>query len=359
MTRPRLDLRCWPTLLFACLGTPASGVLAQTPPSAEVAPPTSDEPPVVRDDGAPVPVEPMAVEPDRPASPKEPVTDEPLPPTPRKRGPATHAVTLSDGQHLTGRVVESTPEHVALLLEDGALIVLPTSAVRGVEAFEARAVVGAWGPDSNVSRYLYSPAAFSLGQGHGYLAQRAIAISSAGVGLFDFLDIEAGTVLPMLFSKDRIGVAGLKLAAPVADVLHVGAGAQAFLLPDDIAAGFVFGNVTFGTADAHATLAGGGAFEFTAGDFAADVVTLSGNLRLGSGVALISENWFIYFHDRDGPWGGPFFAAPAAGVRLFGSEFAVDLALVGIVTGDHDVPFLPLPWLSFAWNWSLAPRDPA
>lgn len=58
-----------------------------------------------------------------------------------------------------------------------------------------------------------------------------------------------------------------------------------------------------------------------------------GYLRLGSGVVLISENGFIYFHDRDGPWGGPFFAAPAVGVRLFGSEFAVDLALVGIVTG--------------------------
>lgn len=359
MTRTRRDLRRWPTWLFVCFATPGSAILAQTPPSAEVAPPTGDGPPAVHNDGAPLPAEPMPAEADRAPSPKEPVAEEPQPPIPRTRGPATHSVILSDGQRLTGRVVESTPEHVALLLEDGALIMLPASSVRGVEAFEARAVVGAWGPDPNVSRYLYSPAAFSLGQGHGYLAQRAIAISSAGVGLFDFLDIEVGTVLPMLFSKDRIGVAGLKLAAPVADVLHVGAGAQAFLLPDGVAAGVAFGNATFGTADAHATLAGGGAFEFTAGDFAADVVTLSGNLRLGSGVALISENWFIYFTNGDGPWGGPFFAAPSVGVRLFGSEFAVDLALVAIVTGDSDLPFLPLPWLSFAWNWSLAPQGPS
>jgi hypothetical protein len=48
-------------------------------------------------------------------------------------------------------------------------------------------------------------------------------------------------------------------------------------------------------------------------------------------------------------------------VRLFGPEFAVDLALVPVVTLEDELPVVPVPWLSFAWNWSLiadAASDP-
>jgi hypothetical protein len=267
-------------------------------------------------------------------------------------------VTLSDGQRLTGRVVSRSLDSVTLVLEDGSMLILPTAAVRGVEAFEPSTVSGAWGPDPNRSRYLYAPAAFTLGQGNGYVAQRAIVITSVGIGLLDGLDLEGGTVLPTLFSKTAIGVAGLKAAMPITETLRAGLGAQAFFI-GDIAAGFFFANSTVGTPDAHVTLAGGGAIEWSKPELLATVMTLAGSLRLSSGVALVSENWFLVFHDRESPWGGAFFAVPSAGVRLFGSTFAVDLALVPIVTGTSDFPFLPLPWLSFAWNFGLAGHNAA
>jgi hypothetical protein len=265
---------------------------------------------------------------------------------------ATHTVVLSDGQRLVGRVTERTSAWVTLRLTDGRTLLLSAEAIREIIPFEPKLVTGAWGPDPNRSRYLYSPTAFSLGQGHGYLAQRAIAITSAAVGIFDFLDFEAGIVLPALFTQTPVLTSGAKLAAPLSDSLRIGTGAQVFWI-DTVAAGFGFINATVGSPDAHLTVAGGGAIEFTKGDLGAGVLTLSGNLRLGPSVALISENWFLYFVRSKGPWGGPFFAVPSAGVRLFGTEFAVDLALVPIVTGKSSAPLIPLPWISFAWNWSL------
>lgn len=265
----------------------------------------------------------------------------------------THVITLSDGQVLRGRVLEQTPERVVLQLEDGNSLALPRDVVLSVS--EPSVESGeAWGRDPNLSRYLYSPSAFSLGSGKGYLAQRAIVISSAGVGVTDFFDLELGTILPLLFSDARVGVASGKLGVELSDEVAVGLGSQAFFV-EDVIAGFAFANITLGTHDSHFTLAGGGAFEFTAGDLGAGILTLSGSHRLGSNTAFITENWVFYFVHGDGPWDSPVFVVPSGGVRLFGTRYAVDLALVPVITLESELPVLPLPWLSFAWNWSLEP----
>ncbi len=265
----------------------------------------------------------------------------------------THqVVTLNDGQELRGRVVKQSPQQIVLELEDGTLLPLPFGAIRAVE--EAGTSGEAWGRDPNLSRYLYSPSAFTQGAGRGYLAQRAIVITSAGVGVTDFVDLEVGTILPLLFTEAPVAVGGAKLGVPVGDQLNVGLGGQAFFVEETVA-GFAFANLTIGTHDSHVTLAGGGALEFTEGDLGAYVVTLSASHRLGPGTALITENWLFYFDGGDGPWDGPFFAVPSGGVRLFGPTFAVDLALVPVITLESELPVVPLPWLSFTWNWALEP----
>jgi hypothetical protein len=271
--------------------------------------------------------------------------------------PVALVVTLSDGQILTGRGARLPDGSVRLWLADGTELLLPAAAVAGIQpgARQPGAVQGRWGPDPNRSRYLYSPTAFPMGQGNGYVAQRALVLTTAAIGAFDFLDAEVGLVLPTLFTGTPVASAGLKASAPVADKVHLGAGAQALLIPVDelLAAGFAFGLVTVGEPDRHATLAGGAAMEFNTGELVAGVATLGGNWRLGPRTALLTENWFAWFAQGDGPWGGPFFAVPSGGVRLFGPSFAVDLALVPVITGQREIPVMPLPWVSFAWNWSL------
>jgi hypothetical protein len=133
--------------------------------------------------------------------------------------------------------------------------------------------------------------------------------------------------------------------------LRVGGGVQGFLVAQN-AAGFAFANVTVGTSDEHLTINGGGAFDFTNQTLGAGLVTVSGNKRLGPTASLIGETWIFYFPQGAGPWGGPFFVVPSGGVRLFGPQFAIDLGLVPIITGESGTPVIPLPWVSFAWNWS-------
>ncbi|MCB9779788.1 MAG: hypothetical protein H6742_14580 [Alphaproteobacteria bacterium] len=271
--------------------------------------------------------------------------------------PVRTTVTLSDGQQLVGRVLRLEGGDVQLVLADGTELLLPAAAVASIApvrdapgAEEAR-----WGVDPNRSRYLYSPTAFGLGQGNGYVAQRALALTSAAVGVTDWFDLEAGTILPLLFTKSPVGIVGGKLAFRATDHLRLGAGTQFLMVPIDgvQAVGLAFGNVTVGSADRHLTVAAGGVFSLTEGAADAVVTTVGGNYRLGPKTALISENWFFVFTEGDGPWGGPVFLVPSGGVRLFGPSFAVDLAVVPVVTGQSDLPIIPLPWVSFAWNFAL------
>lgn len=278
--------------------------------------------------------------------------------------PLLMVVTLSDGQVLNGRVLQLADGSVQLRLADGRELVLPPEVVARMRpATTAPATeTSRWGPDPNRSRYLYSPSAFSQGHGKGYLAQRALVLSSAAVGISDYVDVEVGLILPTLFTSSPVGAVGLKVSGPVEENLRLGAGAQAILIPVDglTAGGFLFGNATLGTPDTHGTLSGGVVMDFTGGEVMLSAATLSFNHRLGPGTAIVSENWFMYVmperqgdtvYTRDGPWGIPFFAVPSGGVRLFGPSFAVDLALVPVITGESEIPVLPLPWISLAWNW--------
>lgn len=266
-------------------------------------------------------------------------------------------VTLSDGQTITGRAVQNPDGSVTLTLADGRRLLLPAEVVAkvGDGAASPHAPGTKWGPDPNRTRYLYSPTAFSLGQGRGYLAQRALVLTTAAVGATDWLDVEVGSVLPLLFTESPVGVVGVKATAPFTDTFRAGVGAQTLVIPVEGVQffGFAFGTLTYGTQDTHASLAGGAALDFRNGEVGAGVMTLGANHRLGPRAALVTENWFVYFPHGDGPWGGPLFVVPSGGVRLFGPSFAVDLALVPVVTGEQELPVLPVPWVSAAWNWSL------
>lgn len=275
--------------------------------------------------------------------------------------PVPMVVTLSDGQVLTGRAAVEADASVRLVLADGQELLIPATAVARLAPVSQQpgAESSRWGPDPNRSRYLYSPTAFPLGQGNGYVAQRALVLTTGAVGVFNFLDAELGVILPTLFTGTPVATTGLKLAAPVHDKVRIGGGAQAVLVPADglQAIGFAFANTTYGTPDTHVTLAGGAALDFSSADLWAGVATLGANHRLGPNTALITENWFIWLTQDDGPWGVPFFAVPSGGVRLFGPNFAVDLALVPVITGESELPVLPLPWVSFSWNWSIEKGD--
>ncbi|MBM4367289.1 MAG: hypothetical protein FJ102_13845 [Deltaproteobacteria bacterium] len=262
-------------------------------------------------------------------------------------------LTLSDGQQIEARVLARNERTIIIELRDGQRIELPASAVDTLgSAPNAAPATGAWGGDPNRSRYFYGPSAYSLGAGRGYLAQRALAITSVGVGVTDFWDLEAGAILPLLLTEAPVAVVSTKLSARAGERARAGVGTQVFLTPEG-SLGFVFANGTYGNEDRHATVAAGVLASFDTGEIGADIVTTSVNWRLGEKTSVIGEVWWTYWPEG-GIWPDThFFIVPAGGARLFGPKFAVDLGLVPIFTGEPYVPVVPVPWVSFAWNWSL------
>ncbi len=293
--------------------------------------------------------------------------------------PTTAEVVLDDGQVLRGVVERQEDGSVVLTLGSGTMLRFPSAAIREVrpvsaaptpapevkkelplpgEAPGARTTTGGWPPDPNRSRYLYSPSAFSLGKGRGYVSQKELVITEAAFGITDWWDIQAGTsVITLLIPGGEFALLGTKFSLnPVKD-FRVGIGGQALVTSDPaLVLGFV--NATYGNEDKHITLAVGGLTTFldgVAGAPGGALVTLSGNIRLGPKAALITENWF-FLGDSFSPTGDAVWLVPSLAVRLFGPSFATDLGLVPIFTGSTPV-VLPIPWVGFTWNFALPYAD--
>jgi hypothetical protein len=301
---------------------------------------------------------------------------------------AFSTVTLVDGQTLTGLATVLPDGGVSLVIAGGNVLMIPASAVRSVseaggpvdrvtpakpvesvatpvqpvtapvhpveppapplpEEPSAGTSPNGWPSDPNRVGYFYAPSAFTLGQGRGYVAQKELAITAAAVGITSFWDVQVGTVLPLLFTETRVGIAGTKVALRLAPGLRVGAGVQAFFVASEVgAAPFVV--VTLGNEDRHISLDLGLArFLTQAGGGSIVLATLSGDYRLGPRTALVTENW-VFVGDL---FPAGLFVVPTAGVRLFGPAFAVDLG-GGVLSVDGTV--VPLPWVGFTWNWGVA-----
>ena len=258
-------------------------------------------------------------------------------------------VRLVDGQVFEGRVVAVSAETIELRLPTGGVVSLPLASVAEVSLPLARPVGS--GPaikiqvrDPNRTRYFYSPSAMTLRAGEAYFSQKMLFFSSVGYGLTDNITVLAGAVLPAwLLDEDAFNVIGaIKVGSEVSSDLHLAAGAEALIIPSRGSVGFLFGSVTAGTADAHATLSAGYPFALatTGGEVGGLLVTVSGNLRVSERLALITENW-ILVSSRTG-------VVSSAGVRWILGDSAFDLALLG---SPSEGVVLPVPWVDYTYNF--------
>ena len=112
--------------------------------------------------------------------------------------------------------------------------------------------------------------------------------------------------------------------------------------------GFVFGTATYGTPDAHLSLAVGAPFVFAENADAFTrpfITTLSGNLRVSQRLALITENWLVPTLNQQNAV-VDFLMFNSLALRIFGERWAVDV-------GAIRVPYwaTPIPWLDFTYNF--------
>lgn len=270
-------------------------------------------------------------------------------------------VRLVDGQEVRGEVVAITPAGLTLRVAKGdaeGLVQLATGAIAWVDPAEPAGDLPdtAFGfSDPNITRYFYAPSAFSLPRGVGYVSQKELLATTAAYGLVDGVGIEAGTVLPLLFTPARAAIVGLKLGFPVSDLVHIGGGAQALALAPDGTFGVIglgFAMVSVGVPDRHLSLGVGQTVATFSGETRAGptLVVAAGNYRLSDTLALITENWVVV--DTQGDLlPGVVRWFPAGGVRFLGRRFSADLGVVPVWIGEGEVPLIPIPWLDITWNF--------
>jgi hypothetical protein len=260
-------------------------------------------------------------------------------------------VILKDGQRFQGTLVSREADGYTVEVS-GARMQLPAGSIERLAPPGSVAADGAWPRDANRTRYLYSPSGFMLRQGEGYISQTEIFITSIGVGLTDWLTLQAGSVLPVLFFDPRSMpfILALKAGGSPSPYLHVAGGFQLLAIPgysEVPAVGFLFGTLTLGTEDLHLGISAGPPFAFNKSNtaFGVAIVSVSSSWRVARAVALVSENWFV-------PVDGRTQAVGSLAVRFLGEHLAVDAGFA-FANGAR----APLPWLDFTWHWN-GPASP-
>lgn len=260
-------------------------------------------------------------------------------------------ITLKDGQQLHGVVVHRDTQTVVVELAAGGRMELPAHLVKSVED-ERNAQVRdngeVWFQDPNRTRYLYAPSAMMLRQGEGYVSQKELFFSSVSYGLTDNVTLQAGAILPLWLAGENgfNVIGGVKIGGSLTDRLHLAGGAQALVVPTYGAMGFLFGTATYGTPDAHLSLAVGAPFTLVQGSssIASQVITtLSGNVRMSQRLALVTENWLMPAYISSN---SELPMLNSLALRIFGQQWAVDIGAVRV----PGAPF-PIPWLDFAYNF--------
>lgn len=262
-------------------------------------------------------------------------------------------IHVRDGKPIRGYIEATDDKTLEVRLETGGVILVRRAHVLRIEAAVRREDDEAAQRflDPNRTRYFYTPSAMTLRQGEGYFSQKQLLFSAVAYGVTDHVTVLAGAMLPLwLAGPEGFNlIGGIKVGGQVAPSLHVGGGAETFILPTFGSArvrsvGFVFGNLTLGDRDAHVTVAAGYPFALTSRDSALGnlIITLNGNLRMTDRLALVSENWLINgFENR-------LRVLDSVGVRLVYQQVAWDFGFIGMPT--ENVSFV-LPWVDFTYNF--------
>lgn len=176
------------------------------------------------------------------------------------------------------------------------------------------------------------------------MSQKEVAFTSAAIGISPFMDVQVGTVIPLLFTNEPVAIVGAKVAVPLTPTVRVGGGAQVLAnLEYPITLPFVV--ATVGTEARNVSVTAG---SFGASTDPQDRVTLynvAAMVRMRDNLSILSENYFV------SEAGYPFYI-PSGGARFHGRSFAADVGFF-MPFSPYESGFIPIPWLDLTWNFDL------
>lgn len=249
-------------------------------------------------------------------------------------------VTTTDGNTLTGKVLEADEEHIVIEVDGIGEVTLERTRIRNIQIIDPDRIKNGdyWFENPQGTRYFFAPNAIGLKEGTGYYQNTWIFFNNANYGVTNNFSIGAGTV-PVFF----LGVSALpvwvlpKVSVPVrADNLHISGGALlgGVIGEDSGGFGLVYGNATWGNKDKNLTAGLGYGY---AGSEWSDtpLINISGLYRSGKNFQWLAEIYFV--PGIEGSGFGIF------GGRWAPERFAVDFGLARPITEAGDM--IGIPWL--------------
>lgn len=226
-----------------------------------------------------------------------------------------HELRTLRGDVLYGTLLRQTDDTLFFQIRPDLILRYPAAAVQSVRLAPEKTAPDPAGPvppriivkpdpDPGSENLLFSPTALGLRADKGEFRTFNVLWNQAEVGLTDHFSLSGGLVLPAL------AAIGIKAATPVSPTMHIGAGANLFLiLPEtSVSVYHFYGVITKGTRDNYLnlmfgaastfegplipTFSGGGAWRFSSNWRAMADVILLAHTDGGIIVPSCSASWF-------------------------------------------------------------------
>lgn len=255
-------------------------------------------------------------------------------------------VETKDGSQYYGQLIKQDRDEVILRTESVGDLEIPIKNISNIQfvgnqPYEDRRErrTGASFTNPNPYRYLFFPSAFTLERGELMYQNTYLSLNSLGVGIANNFSVSGGLELISSIAGSPVVYIAPKVGVPVSDNFRLGLGgfyanSIGYLSFGGFGAAYAMG--TIGTPDRNTTIGFGYASVVEEG-VQAPLITLSGMLRTGRRLGLVTENWIL-----PGQEGATLLSL---GLRIMGEKIAGDIAFFSspsLVSGGFILPYLSL-----------------
>ena len=249
-------------------------------------------------------------------------------------------IETTEGNVFIGRIIAEDEQSITMRIESVGEIRIERRNILSITKIDPDRIRDGkyWYPNPQATRYFFAPNAIGIKKGEGYYQNAWILFNNVNYGITNNFSLGGGLVPLFLFGSPGTPVWLLpKVTFPVSeDKFHLGAGAMVGGLVgvDSELGGLVYGVGTLGNRDKNLTMGVGYGF---VGDEVAKqpLINVSGMIRTGRRVYLISENYFVFESGVNG--------IVSFGARWTAETIAVDFGL--FMPLEDTGSFIGLPWL--------------
>lgn len=256
-----------------------------------------------------------------------------------------YAIKLIDDSSFAGKFIEKNGTNLVFESTLGLRYGVDEKDIRSINIVDPINIVKGkyWFPNPHATRYLFGPSAYNLKSGEGYYQNIYGTVNSINYGITDHFTLGVGTELITLFSSFPLIIVTPKLGGyKVNDSWHVGGGAIVVATSDG-SGGIGYGIATYGDENSNVSFGLGWAGANVDDIQTLPIATISGMRRFSKNIAFISENWVIPAN--------PYIPIFSYGIRFFGEQMSVDIALVNNYSIATEVLPIGLPFVDFVYKF--------